>query len=74
MHIVKTDVQTRPPLSPHTPQNPPINLPGAIMQYLKVRKIWQVYKGKFALNDVVSKQVRMDTIRFRIDEKYWLGL
>lgn len=68
------DVQTRPPLSPQTPQNPPINLPGAIRQYLKVRKIWQVYNGKFALNDEVSKQVRKDTIRFRIDEKYMIGV
>lgn len=74
MHIAKTDVQTRSPLSPQTPQNPPINLAGAIRNYLMVRKIWQVYKGRFALNDVVSRQIRMDTIRFRIDEKYWLGL
>jgi len=68
------DAQPHPPFSPQTPQNPPLNLPGAIRQYLKVRKIWQVYKGRFALNDVVSRQVRKDTIRFRIDVKYWLGL
>lgn len=74
MHIAKTDAQPHPPLSPQAPQNPPINLAGAIRNYLKVRRIWQVYNGKFALNDVVSRQVRMDTVRFRIDEKYWLGL
>ncbi len=69
-----TDAQPHPPLSPQAPQNPPVNLPGVIRNYLKVRKIWQTSEGRFALNDDVSKQVRKDTIRFRIDEKYWLGL
>jgi hypothetical protein len=41
---------------------------------MKVRKIWQVIDGRFALNDEVSKQVRKDTIRFRTDEKYKIGV
>lgn len=63
-----------PPFSPRAPQNPPVNLPGAIRQYLKVRKIWQTISGRFALNDEVSRQVRMDMLRFRIDEKHRLGV
>lgn len=62
-----------PPFSPRTPQNPPVNLPGAIRQYLKARRIWQVIQGRYALNDEVSRQVRRDTVRFRIEEKYRMG-
>ena len=68
------DVQTHPPFSPRTPQNPPVNLPGDTRHYLKARGIWQTIEGRFALNDEVSRQVRRDTLRFRIDEKYRLGI
>ena len=61
------------PYSPHAPQNPPVNLPGAIRQYLKARKIWQTIEGRFTLNDEVSRQVRKDTVRFGIEEKHRMG-
>lgn len=67
-------VQTHPPFSPRAPQKPPVNLPGAIRQHLTVRKIWQVYNGSFALTDVVSRQVRRDTLRFRARQEHWLGV
>ena len=68
------DIQTHPPLSPQAPQNPPVNLPGAVRHYLKARKIWQTIESRFALNDEVSRQVRKDTFRFGIEEKYRLGI
>lgn len=67
------DIQTRPPFSPQAPQNPPVNLPGAIRQYLKARKIWQTIESRFALNDGVSRQVRKDTLRFGIEERFRMG-
>lgn len=63
-----------PPFSPHAPQNPPVNLSGVIRHYLKARGIWQTIEGRFALNDEVSGQVRRDTFRFGIEEKYRLGI
>ncbi|TRZ88500.1 MAG: hypothetical protein D4R88_07705 [Methanosarcinales archaeon] len=63
-----------PPFSPQASQNPPVNLPGAIRQYLKARQIWQTFGGRFALNDEVSREVRKDTLRFGIEEKHRLGL
>lgn len=63
-----------PPFSPQAPQNPPVNLPGAVRHYLKARKIWQTIESRFALNDEVSRQVRKDTFRFGIEEKYRLGV
>lgn len=62
-----------PPLSPQTPQTPPVNLPGAIRQYLKARQIWQTRGARFILNDEHSRQVRRDTVRFRIDKRDRLG-
>lgn len=62
-----------PPFSPQAPQNPPVNLPGAIRTHLKARKIWQTIEGRFALNDEVSLQIRRDTLRFRIDERHRIG-
>ena len=67
------DIQTRPPFSPQAPQNPPVNLPGAIRQYLKARQIWQTIESRFALNDEVSTQVRKDTFRFGIEERFRMG-
>jgi len=61
------------PFSPQTPQNPPVNLPGAIRHYLKARKIWQTIESRFALNDEVSRQVRKDTLRFGIEERFRMG-
>lgn len=52
----------------------PVNLPVAIRHYLKARQIWQTVEGRFVLNDEVSRGVRKDTVRFRIEEKYRLGL
>uniref|UniRef100_A0A6H1ZWU0 Uncharacterized protein n=1 Tax=viral metagenome TaxID=1070528 RepID=A0A6H1ZWU0_9ZZZZ len=63
-----------PPFSPPAPQNPPVNLQGAVRHYLKARGIWQTIEGRFALNDEVSGQVRRDTLRFGIDEKFRLGI
>jgi len=63
-----------PLFSPRAPQNPPVNLPGAIRHYLKARQIWQTISGRYALNDEVSRQVRRDTLRFRIEEKHRPGL
>jgi len=62
-----------PPFSPQTPQNPPVNLPEAIRQYLKARGIWQTTGARFLLNDEHSKQVRRDTLRFNIDKRDRLG-
>lgn len=62
-----------PPIPPAAPHTPPVNLPGAIRQYLKARKIWQTRGVRFILNDEHSRQVRRDTIRFRIDEPYRMG-
>lgn len=59
-----------PPISPRTPLNPPVNLPGAIRHYLKARQIWQTIGARFILNDEHSRQVRRDTLRFRIDDRY----
>ncbi|MDO8727116.1 MAG: hypothetical protein Q7J35_13690 [Candidatus Methanoperedens sp.] len=56
------------------PQKLPVNLPGAIRHYLKARQIWQTFKGRFALNDEVSRQVRKDTVRFGIEERFRVGL
>jgi len=63
-----------PPLAPQTPPNLPVSLAGAIRHYLKERGIWQTIEGRFALNDVVSRQVRKDTVRFRIEEKHRMGI
>lgn len=68
------DVQTHPPFSPQAPQNPPVNLPRAIRQYLKARQIWQTFEGRFILNDEVSRQIRRDTLSLRIEEKYRVGI
>ena len=62
------------PYSPQAPQNPPVNLPGAIRHYLKERGIWQTIEGRFSLNDVVSRQVRKDTVRFGIEEQHRMGI
>lgn len=62
-----------PPNPPASPQTPPVNLPGAIRQYLKARQIWQTTGARFVLNDEHSRQVRRDTVRFRIDERYRVG-
>ena len=51
-----------------------MNLAAAIRKYLKARRIWATEDGRFALNDEVSKQVRRDTLRFRIMEKHRLGV
>jgi len=64
----------QPPFSPQAPLNPPKSLAEAIRGYLKARRIWQTSKGMFTLNDVVSRQVRRDTLRFRIRQEYWLGM
>lgn len=71
---IVTAIITQSPFSPQAPQNPLKNLPGAVRDYLKARGIWQTLEGRFALNDEVSQQVRRDTLRFRIDEKYRMGL
>lgn len=68
------DVQTHPPFSPQAPQNPPKSLAEAIRQYLKARGIWNTLGDNFVLNDVVSRQVRRDTLRFRIEQKHWMGV
>ena len=65
---------SHPPLAPQTPPNLPVSLAGAIRHYLKERGIWQTIEGRFALNDVVSRQVRKDTVRFRIEEKHRMGI
>lgn len=65
---------TQSPFSPQAPHNPPVNLPGAIRHYLKARKIWQTIESRFALNDDVSRQVRTDTVRFGIQERFRMGL
>ncbi len=65
--------KTHPPFSPLASQNLPANLPGAIRQHMKARRIWQALGGCFLLNDEFSRQVRRDTLRFRIDEKYRIG-
>lgn len=65
---------TQPPFSPQAPQNPPESPAIAIRDYLKLRGIWQTIEGRFALNDEVSRQVRRDTLRFRIGEKHRLGI
>lgn len=72
--IAVKEVQTQSPLSPQTPPNPPVSLAGAIRHYLKERGIWQTIEGRFALNDEVSRQVRKDTVRFRIEEKHRMGV
>lgn len=57
------------------PQNPLKNLPRTIQQHLKARGIWQTHRGGgYALNDVVSQQVRSDTLRFRIEKKHRIGI
>lgn len=66
--------EPHPPLSPQTIQYPSISLANAIRRHLKQRGIWQTIEGRFAVNDEVSRQVRRDTLRFRIEEKYWLGV
>lgn len=66
---------TSPPFSPQAPHNPLKNLPGAIREYFKSRRIWQeAMGGRFALNDEFSLQVRRDTLRFRIEEKHRTGI
>lgn len=59
---------------PHGPQNLSTNLPGAIRDYFTSRHIWQAMGGHFVLNDEFSLQVRRDTLRFRIDERYRIGI
>ena len=66
-------LRQNPPVPPASPQPPPLNLPGAIRQYLKARGIWQTTGARFLLNDEHSRQVRRDTIRFRIDKRDRLG-
>ncbi len=66
-------IHSSPPFSPQAPQNSPVNLPGAIRHYLKARKIWQTIESRFALNDEVSRQVRKDTLRFGIEERFRMG-
>lgn len=66
------DIQL-PPISPQTPQNPHVNLPEAIRQYLKARGIWQTRGAQFCLNDEHSRQVRRDTLRFGIEERFRVG-
>jgi len=51
----------------------PPSLPGAIRDYFTSRAIWQAIGGCFVLNDEFSRQVRRDTLRFGIDEKYRIG-
>lgn len=63
-----------PPISSQAPQNPPKNLAEAVRNYLKARRIWETIGNKFVLNDEVSRQIRKDTQRFRIEPKHWLGV
>ncbi len=51
-----------------------MNLSAAIREYLKARRIWETLNGRYVLNDEVSKQVRRDSLRFRIKEKHRLGV
>lgn len=60
--------------SPFTLRDPLRSLSGAMRAHLEARRIWETTEDGFALNDEVSRQVRRDTLRFRIDEKYWVGL
>lgn len=46
----------------------------AIREYLKKRRIWETFMGRYVLNDEVSKQVRRDTQRFRIRRRFWVGI
>jgi len=62
-----------PPFPPTPSQTPPVNLPGATRRYLKARGIWQTRGAQFLLNDEHSSQVRRDTLRFRIEERYRMG-
>lgn len=55
-------------------QNPLKNLPRAIREYFKSRRIWQVTGDHFVLNDEFSRQVRRDTLRFRITEKHRIDI
>lgn len=63
-----------PPNPPAPSQIPPISLAEAIRRYLNARRIWETLEGRFVLNDEVSKQVRRDTLRFGIVEKYRVGV
>ncbi len=66
--------EPQPPFPPQTPPNPSVSLAGAIRRYFKGRNIWQTLEGKFVLNDEVSRQVRRDTERWKIPEKYRVGI
>lgn len=66
--------EPHPPLPPQTPPNPSVSLAEAIRRYFKTRNIWQTSEGKFVLNDEFSKQVRRDTARWGIPEKYRVGI
>jgi len=70
MLVIQSSYSPNPPAAPQTP---PVNLPGAIRQYLKARQIWQTTGARFVLNDEHSRQVRRDTVRFRIDKRDRLG-
>lgn len=51
-----------------------MNLAIAIQEYLKARRIWQTFQGRYVLNDEVSRQVRRDTLRCGIAEMYYIGV
>lgn len=67
-------VKIHPPLSPQAPQTPPKSLAEAIRDYFEARRIWETIGDSFALNDEVSRQVRRDTLRFRVRQEHWLGV
>ncbi len=69
-----SEMEHHPPFSPQAPLNPLKSLAEAIRDYLKARRIWQTFGDRFALNDVVSRQVRRDTLRFRIKDKHRMGV
>lgn len=67
-------VKIHSPLSPQAPQNPSKSLAEAIRAYFGARRIWETIGDSFALNDEVSRQVRRNTLRFRVRQEHWLGV
>ena len=59
-----------PPAPPLTPPCKPYRSHPAIPEGVEE---WQPWGMGYALNDLYSKQVRRDTLRFRIERQYRMG-
>lgn len=51
----------------------PKSTEASIREYLKARRIWETFRGRYVLNDEYTLQIRRDTQKFRIERRFRLG-